>query len=346
MDFLPFLREASATLGVSGHEAPIAAFFAGAFRPLTDEVSVDSLENVAARAGDSGPRIMMVAHQDEIGMIVSKIEKDGSLRLYKMGGVDPRILPAARVFVHTRDAVITGVVGAKPPHLLSQADQKKSVQFKDLFVDVGLDFETAQKRVRVGDLITLRGEPAMLSGGQLVGKTMDDRACVAIMLEAAERLKTMRAPCQALYLVSSQEEVGSRGAKTGAFAQKPDAAIILDVTHADTRGAEKRRTVSIDKPVLYRGPSIHPGLFDAACKIAEAHHVEYSVKVSAGRTGTDTDNVQISRAGVPTLLISVPLRYMHTTVEIVSEPVLRETGRLLAHLVDEIARGWEEISWN
>ena len=237
------------------------------------------------------------------------------------------------------------MVGAKPPHLLSPEDQKKAVQLKALYIDVGLSPESAASRVRPGDLATLSGPLIKLEDGRWAGKTMDDRACVCAMLAAAGWLKRLRAPAHTLFVAASQEEVGSRGAATAAWALEPDVAVVIDVTHADTPGAAKWQTYPLDKLTITVGPNLHPELCKRLKKTAVDNGIAFSVEPCGRVTATDAEVTQISRAGVPTVLIGVPLKYMHTTVEVVDEKVIAEAGRLMALFIDELARGWEAIEW-
>ena len=345
MDFYPFIRRLAAARGTPGGEANVAQIIKEAFAPYCTSVEVDALYNVVARVGKGSPKLLVTAHQDEIGLVVTNIEKDGSLRVEKVGGVDPRILPAAEVTVLTASGPLPGVVGAKPPHLLSEADRKKTIQFKDIHVDVGLSPEKALQTVRPGDPAYLTGETVQLKNRRMAGKTMDDRACVAAMVAAAEQLSRHPAPCEVIFVAASQEEIGGYGVKTATYAAEPDAAVVIDVTHAETPGAPKFRTFPIDKITLTTGPNIAPALYKMAEQTAKTHHVEYTVEPCGHVTWTDADETQISRAGVPTLLIGVPLKYMHTTVELLEEDVRAETGRFVARFADDLARGWEEMAW-
>lgn len=331
--------------GLPGHEERVAGEIARAFEQITDKVSVDALYNVMAEMDGEGPRFLVTAHQDEIGLAVLKVEQDGCLRFTRMGGVDMRILPAMPVVVHTQEGPLPGVVGAKPPHLLTPEDQKKAVQLKDLYIDVGLAPEKAAARVRPGDLVTLTGPLVRLEDGRWAGKTMDDRACVCAMLTAAGWLRRLRAPAHTFFVAASQEEVGSRGAAAAAWTLKPDVAVVIDVTHADTPGADKWQTYPLDKLTITVGPNLHPALCQRLKKTAGDNGIAFSVEPCGSVTATDAEVTQVSRAGVPTVLIGVPLKYMHTTVEVVDEKVIAEAGRLMALFIDDLARSWEEIKW-
>ncbi len=357
MDILRYLQEASTKHGPSGYEGEVAAWLAEQFRPLVDSVHIDPLQNViavkkATQEGEKAPcRVMLCAHQDEIALMVADILPDGTLRMGQVGGVDPRILPAAVVTVHGKDGggqavKLTGVVGAKPPHLLDGAEQKKNYRLDNLFVDVGLPVEKVRTLVHIGDLITLRGETLSLLGGRAAGKAMDDRACIGAMLDAAERLQGMRHEADLYFVCTSQEEVGARGAQVAAYTIDPDMAVVLDVSHAPLPQSKPDTTIPLDAPAVTYGPLIQHKLVDRLKATAKAHGIKLNAEHAESRTGTDADTVQIAREGIPCLLMDLPLKYMHTTVELLDTAVIAECGRLLAHFLAELGQGWEEELWN
>lgn len=345
MDLKKFLSEVTAIGGTPGYERPAAEYIAKEFEPLCDEVTIDRLNNVIARTGSSGPRFILCAHEDEIGMVVTDIEEDGCLRITRTGGVDPRILPSMEVRVLTKEGPLYGVVGAKPPHLLRPEDRKKSIQMENLYVDVGFPAEEVRRRVRIGDQVVMHGKVEALLDGRLSGKTMDDRAGVATMLVCAEYLSRMKTPAQVFMVSTTKEEVGSYGARTTTYALDPDVAIVVDVTHGEGPGTGKFEAFPLDKPTIAVGPNLHPALVKKLRETAKKHHVAYELEVCGGVTATDASDTQITRGGVPSVLLSVPLRYMHTAVEVLSEETVLETGRLMALFIDEISRGWEDLTW-
>ncbi len=351
MDIKKILAESTSTLGVSGQEAPVAAYFAEQFRPLVDEVRVDSMHNViaykkgGAGKGKNGPKVLLCAHLDEIALMVTRIEDDGSVRFASVGGVDPRILPGSRVWVHGREGRLFGTIGALPPHLMSAEDRAGNYKMDKLHVDLGMSAENVRRQVRVGDLITFNTPFTELSGDQVAAKSLDDRACVAIMLRAAEMLQRMSCEADVTYVCSGQEEVGGRGAQTAAFAVEPDLAVVLDVTFATTPGCSPDVSCPLDAPALMQGPFIQPKLYRRLTDCAKKHHIKYYEEVSGRSTGTDADEISVSRAGVPTVLISLPEKYMHTSVETVSLDAIEESARLLANFVSELDAGWEDDLW-
>ena len=241
MDIKKILSEATSTLGVSGQEECVAAYFAAQFKPYVDEVTVDSMFNVVAHKKGNGPRIMLCAHLDEIALMVNRIEDDGCVRFSSVGGVDPRILPGSRVWVHGHNGKLFGTIGALPPHLMSADDRSSNYKMDKLHIDLGMSAEKVREQVRVGDLVTFNTPLTELANDQVAAKSLDDRACVAIMLRAAERLQKMYCEADVYFVCSAQEEVGGRGAQTAAFAVEPDLAVVLDVDFALTPGCGPQR---------------------------------------------------------------------------------------------------------
>jgi len=344
VEIVKFLAEVSAMPGPSGHEMKVAEYVAERFKPLCDEVRIDAMYNVIAHKKGTGPKVMLAAHMDEIALLVSKIEEDGCIRMGNIGGVDPRILPAMQVTVWGRETLF-GTIGVLPPHLLTEAQRKANYTREELYVDVGLPFERVKELVNIGDLITFNTPLTELKNNRVACKTMDDRACVGILLETAERLRKMQ-PTADIYFVSSvQEEVGCRGARSAAFDVAPDLAIGLDVCHATLPDSRPDTTSDMDSLVAAMGPFIQPKLHKRLMDTAKAHNVKIQMAVDPSRTGTDCDEIQISRAGVPTVLLSLPLKYMHTSVELIDTQVLQEGGRLIAHFINDLDAGWEDELW-
>ena len=333
LDYAAILADWTSRRGLSGDEAGIAGILADAFSPYCT-VETDPLQNVIARMGEGdGPLVMIAAHQDEIGLMASFVEEDGSIRLRRVGGVDPRILPGARVWVHAEGGVLPGVIGALPPHLLDADARKRNYQLDDLFVDLGLPADQAIEKVPAGTLIALHGPLTRLANGRLASKTMDDRAGIAVMLRAAQLLSGRRFRARVAFVAASQEEVGSLGARTAAYALNPDLAVAIDVTHGQMPGCDPDSTYPLDTVVATAGPYIHPILYRHLMDTAKAEHVAIQKSFSSRDTSTDADEMQITRSGVPAVLLELPLKYMHTTVETLSEDTLEEAARLLAAFI-------------
>ncbi|MBQ2700669.1 MAG: M20/M25/M40 family metallo-hydrolase [Clostridia bacterium] len=344
MDIKAYLADISALPGPSGQEGPVAQALVERFKPLCDEVYVDAMGSVIAHKKGNGPKVMLSAHQDEIALMAVKIEEDGCIRMGQVGGVDPRILPGAQVWVWGKEKLF-GVIGAKPPHLLTPEDRKKNYSRDDLYVDVGYPAEKVRELVRVGDLITFNTPATALMNDRFACKTMDDRACVGILLETLERLQGMKHAADLYFVASTQEEVGAYGAQAAAYSVDPDLAVALDVCHATIPGSRPDTTCDIDSLCASQGPFIQPKLFERLVNTAKAHGVKLQQDVAPSNTHTDADNINIARAGIPTVLLSLPLKYMHTTVETIDLNVLREGGRLIAHFLAELDSHWEDDLW-
>ena len=340
-----FLRQATALPGVTGNERKVAEFIADAFRPYADTVEINPLNCVIAHKKGPGPKVLICAHLDEIGMMVSKMEEDGSLRLQSVGGVDPRVLPGMRVRVFAKDGVLPGVVGATPPHLLKDSERDSNYGFDSLFVDLGIPAAEVFRLVRPGDTVCFESRYVELKNGRVATKTADDRACVAIMLGAAERLSKMSHQADLYFVATCQEEIGSYGALTTGFSLAPDFGVAFDVCHADTPGAPRLSTSKIDSLVASKGPFIHPYLEKKLEDVAKENGVSLQVAIEPRATSTDADELGITRAGVPTVLLSLPLKYMHTNVETFDMHALTEGSRLLAHYLAAMDASWEDELW-
>ena len=339
-----FLREATARPGLSGNEQAVAQYIADAFRPYCDEVRIDALNSVIARIHGRGPRVMLCAHLDEIGLMVAKIEADGALRLRSVGGVDPRILPGMRVTVYGRETLM-GVIGAKAPHLLNDAQRQKNYTLDELYIDLGMPAEQARMAVRIGDCVALEGGYTKLLNDRVATKTADDRSCVAIMLRTAQLLQRMDTTADLYFVASCQEEVGGYGAMTAGFGVDPDFGIVLDVTHAKTPGVSELDAFEIDSPTVAKGPYLHPYLRQKLEEIAKEQHVTIQDEILPRDTSTDADDLEAVRCGVPCVLLSLPVRYMHTSVETFDMRALEESARLLANYCLAINHTWRDALW-
>ncbi len=343
MDIGEILEILSKTPGVSGYEGAVALMLE---QHPGVEARRDALGNLIAlkrgEAPEPRPRLMLAAHMDEIGLMVTKLEEGGFLRFTSVGGIDPRVLPGQRVLVHGRRAV-PGVIGFLPPHLADPGKDRDTVPMHELYIDTGGD----QDGLDVGDVCTFEGAFRRM-GQRFSGKALDDRAGVAVLLKCLEGLARVRHEADVFLVATVQEEVGLRGAMTGTYGIVPDVGIALDVTHGLAPGLPEYDTYELGKgPVLSTGANIHPGVFGLLRDVAESEGVPYQVEAVPGATGTDAWAMQISRAGVPTGLVSIPLRYMHTPVEILDAGDLSLTARLLVRFASRVDRAFlEGLSWN
>jgi endoglucanase len=327
--------------GPSGYETDPATVWrsaASAFAEVSTDVLGTPLARVAAKHGASEPprRLLVMGHIDEIGLIVTHIDDEGYLWFAPVGGWDAQILVGQRVALATREGVVRGVVGKKPIHLLREEDRKKVAEIRELHIDIGAaDGERAREHVRIGDVAVIDADPVELLGGRLVSRALDNRIGSFVALEAARLVSEAGGAAWELDAVAvAQEEITFGGSRTSTFALAPDAAIVIDVTHAtDAPGIEIKELGKHplgSGPVVTRGSTIHPRLFELLYDTATEEQIPFTVEASARATGTDADAVHLSRAGVPTALVSIPLRYMHSPVELVQLEDVHAAARLIA----------------
>jgi len=334
------LERLCAQTAPSGFEGPAAQAAADLLRPLMDEVSIDRSGNVIGvrRCGrpDAG-RLLLDAHLDEIGLMVVGIE-DGFLRFRTIGGVDPRMLPDRELTVLT-DPPIFGLVACLPPHVQKAGDSKRSIPIPELMVDVGMTQEQAEKAVPIGTPMVFRGGCTPLGERQMCGKSMDDRSCFVTLLRAAELLENTPLDVD-LYVVGSvNEEFTGVGAKTAAFAIDPDWCVAVDVTHGATPDGQKDRTFPLGGgPVIGVGPNMTGWMTQRMQDKAAELGLEFQLEVMAGHTGTNAWPMQISREGVATSVVSVPLKYMHSPIEVLDLEDMEHTAQLLAAFVRDLGK--------
>lgn len=331
-DCFSLLKELSETPGVSGREEQIRARISEYLAPLVDELHTDTLGNLTGlRRGhnSSGKRVMLAAHMDEIGLIVTRLEK-GFLRFAPVGGVDLGALPAQEVTVHGRSD-LPGLIASRPPHVLSMEEREKPFAQADLFIDVGLAPDKLADQVSVGDFISIRRSADGLGKGHATGKAFDNRLSVVVLLQALRILQGRSHGWDVVSVVSVQEEIGLRGAKTATFHLAPDVGIALDVTYAEQPGASPDEALPMGSgPAIGLGPNMHPVLRQLLVNTAEREEIPYTNEVLPGNSGTDAWAMQVSQSGVPTALISVPIRNMHTPAETVALKDIDRSARLLA----------------
>ncbi|HET9153719.1 MAG TPA: M42 family metallopeptidase [Solirubrobacterales bacterium] len=318
----------------SGYEAPAAEVWreAASFA----EVSVDGIGSSIARIGEASPLVAVVGHIDEIGLVVTHVDEKGFLWFAPIGGWDAQILVGQRVEVRGKDGPVPGVAGRKPIHLLEPDQRKKVVELKGMHIDIGAaDREEAEALVRVGDPVVIRTEPMPVAGDRLVSRSMDNRLGAYVALESLRRCHEGNGPGGSMAAVAAvQEEIGLFGARTASFQLRPDIAIAVDVTHAtDAPGVDEKEIGSHpfgSGPAIGRGSTLSPKVFELLVETAEAEGIQYSISASGRGTSTDADVLQISRAGIPTGLVSIPLRYMHSPVEMVDLRDVEAAVQLLA----------------
>lgn len=301
----------------SGFETEVFRRISERLSPFVDEIKTDAMGNLMAvkSCGKKGAdKLMLDAHMDEIGLIVTGYNKS-FLRFSSLGGVDARLLPASMVRVLT-DPPILGVIDTLPPHALSKEDMDKSIAADKLYIDIGMSPDDAEKAVPLGTPCVFEGGCSALGDSRLTGKALDNRACVAILIKVMEALKDKPLDSDVFVLISTQEEVGLRGASTGAYEIDPDRAVIVDVTHAATPDSKKGETMEMSAgAAIAVGPNMDRGMTAELFETAKRLDIPYQTEVIAGDSGTNGWVVQTSRQGVATALVSLPIRYMHTPVE-------------------------------
>src|SRR3954447_23149009 len=333
----PVLRSLLTATGPSGYETAPAAVFreaAGAFAEVTTDVMGSTWARVKG-TGD-GPTLAIVGHIDEIGLIVTHIDDDGFLRFAGVGGWDTQILVGQRVALTTRDGVLPGVIGKKPIHLLKDDERKKVAELKELHIDIGVrDGDEARGLVRVGDVALIAGAPVELPNGRVVARSMDNRLGCYVAYEAARLVAEAGGAAGDVVAVAAvQEETTFGGSATTAYALRPDLAVVVDVTHAtDAPGIDVNELGSHplgSGPVIERGSNIHPGVFELLAETAQAEGIAFSIQASGRHTGTDLDAIHKTRGGIPSGGVGLPLRYMHSPVEMVELADIERAAALIA----------------
>jgi endoglucanase len=326
----------------SGYEGPAAAVWreAASFATLDS----DGIGSSVATIGDQGdqPLLAVMGHIDEIGLVITHVDEKGFLYFAPVGGWDPQILVGQRVRIEARDGSVPGVVGRKAVHLLKADQKKKAVELDGLHIDIGAaERDRALELVRIGDPVVVATDPILVDGGRLVSKSMDNRLGAYVALESLRRCHERGEQTARIAAIASvQEEIGLYGAGTSAFAVAPRLAIAVDVAHAtDAPGMDEKESGSHplgSGPVIGRGSTLSPAIFELLCETAERLGIEYTVEASGRRTGTDADAIQISKAGIPTGLVSIPLRYMHSPVEMVDLGDLEAVIELVSGFADSL----------
>lgn len=339
-DVKAHLKSLVETHAPSGHEGAIREVVRTAWKDLVDEMQTDKLGSLigikhATTPLDSPRRILLAAHMDEIGMMVREVV-DGFLFIHNISGVDNRIMLSQPVLVHGRRP-LPGVVAATPPHLLTASDRQRYPKFDELIVDVGLPAEEVRQLVSIGDLITIDAPMIELLGQKVAGKAMDDRACVAAVTVCLEELKRLQHSWDVYAAATVQEETGLIGATTTAYQVNPDIAIALDVTFAAQPGVDGDATCEMGGgPGIGIGPNFHPKLVEKLKDVAKRFEFKVQDDIIPGASGTDAWAIQVAREGVPTLLIEVPIRNMHSPVETVDLRDITRAGRLMACFIAEL----------
>lgn len=343
---LKFLEKLLHAPSPSGYEQPAQRVFRDYVAPFCDELTTDVMGNVFGRISGKGkdlPRVMIVGHTDEIGLQVKYIDDKGFLYFAAVGGVDAHLTPGKRVNVHTATGPLPGVIGKKPIHLMDTKDRETVVKLESQYIDIGAaDKKAAQKLVRVGDAVTFESSFTRLQGDRVASRGFDDKAGCFVVAEVLRLVAASgkKLPLD-LYGVSSvQEEIGLRGGTTSCYTINPDVGICVEVDFAtDQPDVEKKHNgeVALGKgPILARGANINPHLFELLQAAADKEKISIQHTATPRATGTDANVMQISRGGVATALVKIPLRYMHTPVETISLGDLEGAARLIVAALQSI----------
>ena len=347
MELKEILKELTEAWGISGYEEGAAAVAAGHLKPFSDEVTVDKMGSVIAlkrgeQTGDKRYKILLAAHLDQIGLMVTKIEDGGFMRTTKIGGIDVSTLPGQEVDVMGKE-ILRGIVGTKPPHLQEPGESGKPTKLEDLYIDTGLNKEEVEEKVDIGTLVRVAGEFTELGNGSIAAQALDDRSGVASLVEILRRL-TMRKHAWDVYAIATaQEEVSALGAISTAFRLEPDIAIAIDVTFGNGPGISERDSSPLGKgPAIGSGPCFHPKITKKLCDVASENEITHQIERDLGTGGTDAHAMQLSRAGIPTGLVSIPLRNMHSTVEVLKLNDIKRLAELLCVFTSQLDPKFQE----
>ena len=354
MSLLPFLKELLSAPGLSGYEDPAAEIIERQWKPLVDEIQRSRLGSLHGLRKGSGknprPSVMVCTHMDAIGLMVTGVA-DGFLRVTGVGGVDARVLPGQSVTVHATGAAgprnLPAVVAQPSSRLLPPDIGENPVPLGNLFVDTGLPPRQVTGLVQVGDVVSFAQPPIELPDEVIAGHTLDNRASVAALTVCLEELQARPHVWDVWAAATEQEETGLLGAATSAFGLRPTIALAVDVTWAKGPGASDWSTFPLGKgPTIAMGPNIHPALYKAMKSLADRLEIPYAQEYTPSHSGTDGYATQATAEGIPTLVLGLPLRYMHTPVEMVALKDIQRCGRLLAEFITGLEPDFmDKIVW-
>ena len=339
-----YLKILDSEFGVSGNEAMIRTRVKELFSKFCTEVTTDTLGNVIGikkGTNPAAPSLMIEAHMDELGLMVSSVTDEGSIKFVTIGGFDPKVLPGTEVTVWGKEKLF-GVIGAKPPHLIT--DRSKASKLDELCVDIGYPKEVTESLVSIGDIITLNTGFTPLDGSMVAARCIDDRGGLATILRVLELLSQFQLKNDIIAVATVQEEVGLRGAKTAAAHIQPGCAIAIDVCHATSLGVSEDAFPCGCGPVITMGPNLHSKMTRKLIEISKRDRIDIQLEVCGGDTGPDAWEIQISGAGIPTALLSVPVRYMHANYEIADTADMESAAKLIAAFAASLKEG-ECLCW-
>ena len=336
MDIKKALVDLCSADGVSGDEIAASQVALSMLKEYTDDCEIDRFYNVTGHFGvrdDSRPTLLLDAHIDRIGFIVTYIDDDGFVKVAQCGGVDRRITAAQTVTIHGKEK-IKGVVSVLPPHVKS--DKESVAKIDELVIDTGFSKEELSEKIALGDRITIDCEPCELLNDRVCASAADDRSGVVSILYALELLKDKKLRYNIDVSFTVQEETGERGAKMIGYSAAPDMVLEMDVSFAATPDSEKHKCGVLSKGVMIGiAPSLSRRMSDDLISLAEENKIPYQIEVMADETGTNADAIGVSKGGAQACTLSIPLRYMHTPVEVVDIEDIKSTAALIAAFAEE-----------
>lgn len=345
-----WLKELSESYGITGREEPVTKWILEQIRPFIDDFRFTPMGNLlVTKKGShlSHPKIMISTHVDEIGLVVSAVLENGFVRVEPRGGVDPKILSAHPFMILTQTGPIKAVGISIPPHLLQENDKKDLIGYENMLLDTGLPHQEAQSLIRIGDPIVFQASFIPLMNQRFAGKSLDDRASVLASMLLLQELTHIKHEWDVICTFSVQEEVGCKGAETAPFAIKPAIAIAIDVTFAEQPDMGEMEGVSFgDGVVIAVGPDFTKKITQDLFKTGKQEGIKTVIDPYPMAGGTDAAPLQVSQDGIPTALLSIPLRNMHTSVEVVDMGDIKNTAKLLAAYIKTLDQAyWEGLSW-
>jgi len=350
MDIIPFLKSLISAPGLSAYEGAVARLIEEEWRPLVDEVSSSRLGSLHALKRGQGkmprPSILIAVHMDAIGLIVTQVV-EGFLHVEHIGGVDARLLPGTPVIVHGRED-LPGLIVMPPLKTLPPGQHDEAIALRHLLIDVGLPASKVARLVRVGDPVSFDTRPLDLAGETLCGHSLDNRASVAALTVCLRELQRKVHAWDVWAVATAQEEETLGGAATSAFQLQPDLAVVVDVTFAKGPASDGWETFPLGKgPTLGWGANLHPYLYKRFKELADKLEIPVAMELTPAHSGTDAYAIQVARQGIPTMLIGIPLRYMHTPLEVVAIKDVQRAGRLLAEFISTLEMDFvDKIVWD
>lgn len=334
---MELLKELCCLKGISGHEEKVADKVCQLFSACSHKAYKDNMGNVIAHI-DNGANftVLLEAHLDEIGLIVTEIDDNGFLKFSSVGGINSAILPGKEVIIHGKEELF-GVIGAKPPHLMSKEEKDKKIEYDNLFIDAGYSKEELEKNVKIGDVISFKSEFNLLKNNCFCSKSVDNRAGVYVILKTFEKLFKEQLNINIVAVCAVQEELGCLGAKTAVFDLKPDYAIVVDVTHGQSHYIDKYKGFKLSAgATIGVGPNFSNLYNEKLINHCKNNNLKHQIEVCEGHSGTDAWPIQVSQNGIPCSLISIPLRHMHSWVELGSFDDISNSIDIICSFLKEV----------